>query len=105
MNSPKLAIVTGASSGIGLEIAKLAAKDGYDLIVAADTPFVEAAPALKELGANVDYNDPHVPATISFLPGSAIARSTCSSPTPAMASAMASSTRLRTSGSTSSTPT
>jgi uncharacterized protein len=53
MNSPKLAIVTGASSGIGLEIAKLAAKDGYDLIVAADTPFVEAAPALKELGANV----------------------------------------------------
>jgi NAD(P)-dependent dehydrogenase (short-subunit alcohol dehydrogenase family) len=26
----KLAIVTGASSGIGLEIAKLAAKDGYD---------------------------------------------------------------------------
>jgi uncharacterized protein len=54
MNSPKLAMVTGASSGIGLEIAKLAAKDGYDLIVAADTPFVEAAPALKELGANVE---------------------------------------------------
>jgi uncharacterized protein len=54
MNSPKLAIVTGASSGIGLEIAKLAAKDGYDLIVAADTPFVEVAPALKELGANVE---------------------------------------------------
>jgi len=54
MNQPKLAIVTGASSGIGLEIAKLAAEDGYDLIVAADTPFVEAAPALKETGANVD---------------------------------------------------
>jgi uncharacterized protein len=54
MSSPKLAIVTGASSGIGLEIAKLAAKDGYDLIVAADTPFVEAAPALNELGANVE---------------------------------------------------
>jgi short-subunit dehydrogenase len=51
---PKLAIVTGASSGIGLEIAKLAAKDGYDLIVAADTPFVEAGPALKDLGANVE---------------------------------------------------
>jgi len=46
MNQPKLAVVTGASSGIGLELAKLAAKDGYDLIVAADTPFVEAAPAL-----------------------------------------------------------
>ncbi|HZU51267.1 MAG TPA: SDR family NAD(P)-dependent oxidoreductase [Sphingomicrobium sp.] len=53
MSSRKLAIVTGASSGIGLEIAKLAAKDGYDLIVAADTPFVEAAPALKDLGAEV----------------------------------------------------
>lgn len=53
MSSPKLAIVTGASSGIGLEIAKLAAQDGYDLIVAADTPFVEAGPALKGLGADV----------------------------------------------------
>jgi short-subunit dehydrogenase len=53
MNSRKLAVVTGASSGIGLEIAKLAAKDGYDLIVAADTPFVEAGPALKDLGVTV----------------------------------------------------
>ena len=53
MSSRKLAIVTGASSGIGLEIAKLAAQDGYDLIVAADTPFVEAGPALKNLGADV----------------------------------------------------
>jgi uncharacterized protein len=54
MSSRKLAIVTGASSGIGLEIAKLAAQDGYDLIVAADTPFVEAGPALKEFGVNVN---------------------------------------------------
>jgi short-subunit dehydrogenase len=54
MSSRKLAIVTGASSGIGLEIAKLAAQDGYDLIVAADTPFVEAGPALKDLGSNVE---------------------------------------------------
>jgi short-subunit dehydrogenase len=53
MSSPKLAIVTGASSGIGLEIAKLAAKDGCDLIVAADTPFVEAGPALKDFGVDV----------------------------------------------------
>jgi len=54
MSSRKLAVVTGASSGIGLEIAKLAGKDGYDLIVAADTPFVEAGPALKDMGANVE---------------------------------------------------
>jgi len=53
MSSRKLAIVTGASSGIGLEIAKLAAGDGFDLIVAADTPFVEASPALKEYGVTV----------------------------------------------------
>ena len=50
----KLALVTGASTGIGLEIAKLAAKEGYDLLVAADTPFVDATPALKGLGVNVE---------------------------------------------------
>ena len=53
MSSRKLAIVTGASSGIGLEIAKLAAEDGYDLIVAADTPFVEAGPALEQYDVDV----------------------------------------------------
>ncbi len=50
----KFAIVTGASTGIGLELAKLAAKDGYDLLVAADTPFVDASAGLKEAGANVE---------------------------------------------------
>ena len=53
MSSRKLAVVTGASSGIGLELAKCAAKDGYDLIVAADTPFVDATPALKDFEVQV----------------------------------------------------
>ena len=53
MSQRKLAIVTGASSGIGLEIAKLAAKDGYDLIVAADEPLVDAAAGLKGFGVDV----------------------------------------------------
>ncbi|MFB2605468.1 oxidoreductase, partial [Rhizobium phaseoli] len=30
-----LAVVTGASIGIGYELAKCAAQDGYDLIIAA----------------------------------------------------------------------
>lgn len=54
MSQPKLAVVTGASSGIGLELAKLAAQDGFDLIVAADTPFVEAAPAFAEFDVGVE---------------------------------------------------
>jgi short-subunit dehydrogenase len=53
MPSSKFAIITGASSGIGLEIAKLAAADGYDLLLAADTPFVDAAAGLKDLGVEV----------------------------------------------------
>lgn len=39
----KLAIVTGASTGIGFELATLAAKDGYDLIAVADEPLIDAA--------------------------------------------------------------
>jgi len=50
-----LAVVTGASSGIGYELAKLAAENGFDLVIAADRPeIVEAAQALRQAGANVD---------------------------------------------------
>jgi uncharacterized protein len=48
-----LAIVTGASSGIGLELAKEAARRGYDLIVAADESLDAARLQLEELGASV----------------------------------------------------
>ena len=41
----KLAVITGASTGIGFELAHLAADNGYDLIVAADEELIEAAAA------------------------------------------------------------
>lgn len=41
--STKLALITGASTGIGLELAKLFARDGYDLVIAADEPQIHAA--------------------------------------------------------------
>jgi len=53
MSQRKFAIVTGASTGIGLELAKLAAKDGYDLLVAADTPLIDASRELQGLGVDV----------------------------------------------------
>lgn len=41
----KFAIITGASTGIGLEIARIAASEGYELLIAADEPRIEAAAA------------------------------------------------------------
>jgi short-subunit dehydrogenase len=49
-----LALVTGASSGIGLELAKQFAQHGYDLlIVAEDAGITAAASTLRALGAQV----------------------------------------------------
>jgi short-subunit dehydrogenase len=42
MNKP-FAIVTGASAGIGLELAAICAQEGYDLLVAADRPEIQSA--------------------------------------------------------------
>ncbi len=49
-----LAVVTGASSGIGYELAKQFAQNGFDLLVTAeDAGLVEAAQAFESLGAQV----------------------------------------------------
>jgi len=49
-----LAIVTGASSGIGRELAALAGQEGFHLLVAADTPLDEAIAHFQALGATVE---------------------------------------------------
>lgn len=49
-----LAVVTGASGGIGYELAKLCARHGYDLVIAADRPLAEAEQVLRGLGAKVE---------------------------------------------------
>jgi short-subunit dehydrogenase len=62
----KFAIVTGASSGIGFELAYLAAREEYDLLVVADEPSIEmAAAALREHGTAVEA----VEADLSTLQG------------------------------------
>jgi short-subunit dehydrogenase len=53
--SPSLALVTGASSGIGFELAKQFARNDFDLIIAADSQRVEsAAEELRQIGRSVD---------------------------------------------------
>src|SRR3954468_711476 len=54
MNTERpFAIVTGASSGIGLELAREAARRGYDLVIAADRSLDEPAAELRALGGTV----------------------------------------------------
>jgi len=49
----KFAVVTGASSGIGFELAKQFAEHGYDLLIAAEDDGIEqAADALRRDGQN-----------------------------------------------------
>lgn len=55
-NGRQFAIVTGASTGIGYELAKLCASNGFDLLIAADeSPIQDAAEDLRQLGVEVDY--------------------------------------------------
>jgi len=54
-NTRQFAVVTGASSGIGYELAKLCAQNGFDLLIAADQPELErAAQDFRALGVKVD---------------------------------------------------
>jgi short-subunit dehydrogenase len=51
----KLAIVTGASTGIGYELARCCAENGFNLLIAADEPEIEdAAAAFRSLGVEVE---------------------------------------------------
>ena len=49
------AIVTGASTGIGYELAKKCLENGFDVLIAADEPAIEeAATRLRSTGGTVD---------------------------------------------------
>ena len=55
MPANQFAVVTGASTGIGLELAKCCARAGFDLVIVADEPSIQkAADELRRLGANVE---------------------------------------------------
>ncbi len=50
-----LAVVTGASTGIGFQLARCCVDNGFDLVIAADEPEInEAANALRAPGATVE---------------------------------------------------
>src|SRR4051812_31727041 len=51
----KLAVITGASTGIGLELAKVCAKNAFDLVIAADEPEIHrAAEMLLREGGKIE---------------------------------------------------
>jgi short-subunit dehydrogenase len=54
-SSSQFAVVTGASSGIGFELAKVFAEHGFDLLINAENQEIEsAAEQLRRLGHKVD---------------------------------------------------
>jgi uncharacterized protein len=51
----KLAVVTGASTGIGFELAKQCAENGFDLLIAADEAKIhDAAEMLRRFGGKIE---------------------------------------------------
>jgi short-subunit dehydrogenase len=84
-NHRPLAVVTGASTGIGYELAKCCAQDGFDLVVVADEPEIKSAAGdFRALGAKVDavQANPPAKASTSFMTRSIAGRSTLSSRMP-----------------------
>lgn len=50
----KFAVITGASTGIGFELATITAQEGYDMLVAADETLIETAAAdFRQFGTDV----------------------------------------------------
>ena len=104
-----LAVVTGASTGIGYELARICAQEGHDLLIAADEPAIHtAATEFRGLGAHVDAVEADL-ATVECVDGSmrpsAAGRWRPSSPTRAVGWARPSSTRTSPTSGASSTPT
>jgi uncharacterized protein len=65
MESTPLAVVTGASSGIGYELAKLFAENGFDVLAAAEDDAIATAAA--EIGAEAVQVDLAEPAGVEEL--------------------------------------
>jgi uncharacterized protein len=64
--SKPFAIVTGASAGIGLELASICAQKGFDLLVAADrSDIYAAADGFRTFGADVTA----VETDLAYMPG------------------------------------
>jgi uncharacterized protein len=64
-NTRPLAIVTGASTGIGYYLAEQCAENGFDLLVAADDPAInKAAEDFRALGAAVDVVETDLATTV-----------------------------------------
>ena len=54
VSAKPLAVVTGASSGIGYELARQFVENGFDLVIAAENGNIEeAADFLRGMGAQV----------------------------------------------------
>ena len=53
----EFAVVTGASTGIGYELARVCGRNGFDLLVVADEPKIhQAAEEFRPFSTNVEVN-------------------------------------------------